>query len=93
MYVIARMTAGMLSISNRNPERRNAGRNPEITAACAATNWFFAAAEIRSPWPSAGTRNPQVITRSAGHEPLSGTSKIVIARSVQPVVAIRPRPK
>ena len=47
---------GIESISNRKPDSRKAGRKAEISASCEARNWFFVAAEIRSPWPSAGIR-------------------------------------
>ena len=46
---MARMIAGIVSISNRKPESRKAGRKPDNNASCDATNWFFASVEISSP--------------------------------------------
>ena len=51
------MALGMELISNRKPERRNVGRNELRSAICDARNWFFVAAEMSSPCPSAGRRN------------------------------------
>ena len=83
----------MLSISKMNPDKSSAGKNPLISATCAAMNWFFVIAEIKSPCPSAGIRNEQVRSSSARTEPRSGTSKRNTAAAEQPSVAISPSPK
>ena len=69
------------------------GRKPDSRAICEATNWLRASVEIRSPWPSAGTRNVQLNRSSATHEPRSGTSNSVIEISAQPRVAMMPSTK
>jgi hypothetical protein len=44
-------------ISNKNPDRRNAGMKAVVIAICEARNWFFVTAEMSSPCPSTGIRN------------------------------------
>ena len=83
----------MLSISNRKPDKNIAGRKLVKSATWAATNWFFVIVEIKSPWPSAGTRNEQARSNSASQEPRSGTSSSVTASVAQPAVASNARPK
>ena len=80
----------MASISNRNPDNMNAGRNPENSAICAARNWLRASEEISNPWPSAGTMNTADSAISAASDPRSGTPNTRTASAAAPSVDSMP---
>lgn len=90
---MARIGAGMASISYRKPDSMNAGRKPEKSAICDARNWLRVTEEISSPWPSAGTMKTAESSSSAASDPRSGTSNMKTASAVAPSVASMPSRK
>src|SRR3546814_18653141 len=91
--VMARIGAGIESISNRKPESMKAGRKPENSAICAARNWLRASDEIRSPCPSAGTMNTADRSIHPARAQRTGKSNTHNQRAAQPRVNTIPPPQ